>query len=100
MNAILYMGGLVAFTYSYEKIKLHYEKNIGITLAKRLVINFFTKLIIENPNISLDEAILKFEDINDRYSSLYEFSEIKNRPIQCYIEAYKELFEIAKKKLL
>ena len=55
--------------------------------------------LIENPNISLDEAILKFEDSNNKYKNLEEFAKSKQRTVENYRKAYSKLFDKAKKEL-
>lgn len=63
--------------------------------ANRIIIDFFINLLNENPNITLNNAILKFED--NKYSTLEEFAKSKNRIIKNYTKAYSGLFNIAKK---
>ena len=46
--------------------------------------------------MSLEEAILKFEDTKLKYKNLNELSLKTGRNIKCYIDAYKDLFEKAK----
>jgi hypothetical protein len=65
--------------------------------ANRIIIDFFINLLNENPNITLNNAILKFEDIDNKYSTLEEFAKSKNRIIKNYTKAYSGLFNIAKK---
>ena len=50
----------------------------------------------KNKNLSLEEAILKFEDTKLKYKNLNELSLKTGRNIKCYIDAYKDLFEKAK----
>ena len=99
IGVILLLGALAGTVYvkCSDSIKLQYLKMKGIHDAKKLTTNFFLDLLQKNKNISLDDAILKFE--NSENNSLEEFSRSKNRTAESYREAYNEMFEKAKRKL-
>ena len=99
MDKIVFLTGisLVYFYLNYEEFKIKYLKYVSTLKSKKLVINFFKKEIKNNINISLEEAILKFEDPNFYYESLDQMSKKKGRPVECYIKAYKNSFLKAKK---
>ena len=63
--------------------------------AEKIVIEDFIKMIKKNKNITLEEAILKFE--LSECNNLDEFSKIKGRSKEAYIESYKNYFLIAQK---
>lgn len=95
----IFIAGLVGGTiYKYhEIIKINYFKYQTNILAKKITINYFSKLIKENKDITLEEAILKFENANN-FDNLEDFAKLKSRTVDNYIEAYKNLFMKAKKK--
>ena len=95
--ALVGVGILGSVVYNYEKIKIEFLKQKGIFQANRITIDFFINLLNENPNITLNDAILEFEDIENKYSTLEEYAKNKNRTIKNYTEAYSRLFDIAKK---
>lgn len=80
-----------------EKIKIEIMKQKGIYQAKKIVREFFANEIKKNPQITLDEAILKFEDTKNEFSSLEEFVKDKTRTVESYRKAYKNFFNQAKK---
>ena len=65
--------------------------------AKKLVINFFIKELKKNPDLTLEEAILKFEDPHNQYKNMEDFVKLKGRTIQVYIKTYKKINNKAKK---
>lgn len=97
ISAILGLGIIGGIMYNSENIKIEIMKQYGIFKAKEITVNFFKDEIKKNPKITLDEAILKFEDTNKQYLSLEEFSKDKTRTVESYRNAYKNLFRIAKK---
>ena len=101
MDKIFILVGIGAgYVYlNYEKIKLNYLKYEATSKSKQLVVNFFKQEIKKDPFITLEDAILKFEDPNLNYKSLDEMSKKKGRSIECYIKAYENLFSKAKKNL-
>ena len=101
MDKIFILVGIGAgYVYlNYEKIKLKYLKYEATSKSKQLVVNFFKQEIKKDPFITLEDAILKFEDPNLDYKSLDEMSKKKGRSIECYIKAYENLFSKAKKNL-
>ena len=72
-------------------------KQKGIYQAKKIARDFFVEQLKENSNITLDEAILKFEDTKNEFSSLEEFVKDKTRTVESYRKAYKKIFKDAKK---
>lgn len=91
------IGGLVY--NNFDRIKMEIEKSRINIEVKELTKDFFKNCLIENPNISLDEAILKFEDGNNKYKNLKEFANSKQRTVENYRTAYGKLFDKAKKEL-
>ena len=57
------VGGLL-FRY-HDLIKIEYMKYKTNLLAEKITIDYFCKLIKKNKNITLDEAILKFENADN-----------------------------------
>ena len=88
------LGGVIA---NFSSIKANYYKFESIYKSNSLVINFFRSELKKNRNITLEDAILKFEDVNTEFDSLEEFADSKGRDISCYINAYEYLFKKAKK---
>ena len=99
MYKILILVGIGAgYVYlNYEKIKINYLKYEANLKTKEIVVNFFKQEIKNDPYITLEKAILKFEDPNLNYKSLDEMSKKKGRSIECYTKAYENLFSKAKK---
>ena len=56
------------------------------------------QLLEENPNITLDQAILSFE--NATTTSLRIFAEKKGRTREMYHNTYSSLFETARKQFI
>tara|TARA_A100000164_G_C21560005_1_gene609067 strand:+ start:12 stop:332 length:321 start_codon:yes stop_codon:yes gene_type:complete len=91
------ISGVVYRNYDILKIKVMSEyTNMK---ARQITIDFFENLLEKNPDITLDQAILEFEDVNNEYKDLENFSQKKHRSVENYREAYKDLFEKAKKKV-
>jgi len=98
---ILGVGILGGFVYKYSnEIKIEYLKQKGIYQAKQVTIDFFVELLKQNSQISLDDAILKFENADLKYKNLEDFSKDKNRNVSSYHKAYSELFIEAKRKIV
>ena len=81
-----------------DDIKLEIVRYMGYEKAKKIILNFFIEKLIDNHDISLDEAILKFEDNKNEFSSLEEFAKSKTRTVECYRKSYSKIFDQAKKK--
>ena len=81
-----------------DDIKLEIIRYMGYEKAKKIILNFFIEKLIDNHDISLDEAILKFEDNKNEFSSLEEFAKSKTRTVECYRKSYSKIFDQAKKK--
>ena len=65
----------------------------GIYQAKKIARDVFVEKLKENLNITLDEAILKFEDTKNEFSSLEEFVKNKSRTVESYRNAYQDMFK-------
>jgi len=98
----LVLGATIIGGFLYknaESIKIEFMRQKGIYQAKKIAQDFFIEKLKENPNITLDEAILKFEDTNNEYFSLEEFVKNKTRTVESYRNAYKKIFKNAKSKI-
>ena len=82
-----------------DDINLEILKYIEYKKAKNVILNFFIDKLKENADMSLDEAILKFEDNNNEYINLEEFAKSKTRTVECYRQSYSKIFDQAKKKI-
>ena len=82
-----------------DDLKLEIFRYVEFQKAKNILIKFFVEKLKENPDISLDEAILKFEDNKNEFSSLEEFAKSKTRSVECYRQSYSKIFDLAKKKI-
>ena len=82
-----------------DDIKLEILRYVGYEKAKKIILNFFIDKLKENPDICLDEAILKFEDNNNEFKNLEEFAKSKTRSVECYRQSYSKIFDQAKKKI-
>ena len=86
----IFVSGLV---YSYwDDIKIIYMLYQGKQAANEITIEFFTNLLKKNKDITLDDAILKFEDVYNKFDNLEEFAKSKRRTILNYRDAYSKLF--------
>ena len=108
---LLSLGGLgIAGYILYKNFDFESEIiNIQDTLqAKRkqfvsnkktedLIVSEFIEMIIVNCDITLEKAILEFE--NAKVDSLEEFAKTKNRTKESYLESYKPYFLKAQKLL-
>tara|TARA_B100000768_G_scaffold150239_1_gene144897 strand:- start:459 stop:803 length:345 start_codon:yes stop_codon:yes gene_type:complete len=98
-SILLGLGVISGVVYTnFEKIKIEYLKQKGIFQVENLTINFFVNLLKKDKNISLDKAILLFENANSKYVNLEDFAKSKHRTLQNYRDAYYKLFEKAKIK--
>ena len=92
-------GLLSGLIYSnYDLIKVEIMKRQSILKAESVTIDFFYNLINQNNNITLDEAILKFENKYDDFKNLEDFATSKQRSAEGYRKAYSKLFKRAKLK--
>ena len=93
------LGGVIGLIFLYTKSSnLDESKKLQKDLkfkCEKIVIDEFKSYLSKNENITLEEAILKFEKSDCK--TLDEFSKIKGRSKDAYIESYKEYFIIAKK---
>ena len=82
-----------------ENIKIEIMRQQGIYKAKKIARDFFIEKLKENPKITLDNAILKFEDTKNEFKILDEFSKNKTRTVESYRKAYSTMFNEAKKRI-
>lgn len=59
-----------------------------------ILINAFTEIILENPNIGFDNAILKFENAKEGLT-LDQFAETKMRISDSYRKSYRPYYDKA-----
>ena len=96
---ILGLGITSSLIYTHSDIiKAEILKQEGVMRAEHLTINFFSNLLDKDSNISLDDAILKFENKLDEFNNLKDFAESKQRTVENYRKAYSYLFKRAKLK--
>ena len=81
----------------YDEIKIKVMTKYSNIKARQITIEFFESLLEKNPDITLDEAILKFEDVNNEFNSLEEYSKKRHRSVEIYRESYYKLFDKAKR---
>ena len=93
----LVLGAGLLYVMTAET-KIEKLKREGVEAATELTIDHFVKLIKNNPEITLDMAILDFE--NAKVTSLEDFSKRKHRTVEDYHKAYGEMFKEAKKKII
>ena len=98
LGVIILFGALAGAVYvkCSDSIKMQYLKLKGIHDAKKITTNYFLELMQKDKNISLDNAILNFENSNNQ--NLEEFAKSKNRTAESYRKAYSEMFNKAKRK--
>lgn len=98
MNHYLLFGicisSLVILNY-FEDISTYFEmeylKRKSQQQAREITIEFFANLRHRNPSITLDEAILRFEN-GDEFGNLEDFAMSKSRTAESYREAYSDMF--------
>ena len=98
MNHYLLFGicisSLVILNY-IEDISTYFEmeylKMKSQRQAREITIEFFSNLRHRNPDITLDKAILRFEN-GDEFDNLEDFATSKNRTVESYREAYLTMF--------
>ena len=97
-GGLLIAGAIVvASVIKYkDEINGEIQKIYGNIKAKKITVDFFLELHEKNRYITLDEAILKFENSNE--NSLEEFAKTKNRTAEGYREAYSDMYYKAKEK--
>tara|TARA_B100002019_G_C20861982_1_gene399762 strand:+ start:235 stop:555 length:321 start_codon:yes stop_codon:yes gene_type:complete len=93
-----FVSGLV-YTY-WNDIKIIYMLYKGKQAANEITIEFFRNLLKRNESITLDEAILKFEDVYNKFDNLEEFAKSKLRNTQKYRDAYSHLFIEAQRSII
>ncbi len=93
-NGIIIIGSFLFYSYYKSDINILNDLLIGKFKSKKITVDFFKNLIDNDSNITLDDAILKFE--NSEIKSLDEFAKTKNRTADGYRKAYSDLFEFAK----
>ena len=102
----LLIGGLAYLLYNNDfekeirnirdKLKAHRLKWEINEKTHELIINTFVDIILNKPNVSLNEAILIFEKAKEGMT-LKEFAKSKMRLEENYIKIYKPYFEEAYK---
>ena len=75
--------------------KIEKMKKIGIKKAEEITITHFKKLLTNNKEITIEEAILDFE--NAKTNSLEKYAKKKQRTKESYIKSYIDFFLKAKK---
>jgi len=73
-----------------------YDKKEAKEKSEKLVINFFISLLIKNPNTTLEECILRFENAEPNIT-LQQFAQKKQRTAKMYIETYQGYYNTAKR---
>ena len=92
----LLLGGGVYYMLTRET-KIERLRRRGREAAEETTIKHFVKLLKNNPEISLDDAILDFE--NAKTTNLEEFARGKGRTRENYHISYSKFFEKAKVNL-
>ena len=72
--------------------EMEYLKRKSKRQAREITIEFFANLRHRNPDITLDEAILRFEN-GDEFDNLEDFATSKNRTANSYRDAYLNMFQ-------
>ena len=104
MRVFKYLGGgilvgsvaILGFYILSKETRIEKLKRDTNNEAKEITIRAFVEMILENPDIDLDSAILKFENAGDGLS-LVEFAESKMRNPENYTDAYRQYFDGAKR---
>ena len=95
---IIGVGLISGIIYAnYDTIKIKVKNEYSNMKARIITIEFFESLLDKNPDITLDQAILEFEDINKEFKNLEEYSKKKHRSVEIYKESYFKLFDSAKR---
>ena len=71
--------------------EMEYLKRKSQRQAREITIEFFANLRHRNPGITLDEAILRFEN-GEEFCNLKDFATSKSRTVESYREAYLTMF--------
>ena len=72
----------------------------GDEMAREIVVSHFKMLLGENINVTLDQAILSFENAGTEFdNNLAAFAESKTRTAEMYRASYETLFIAAKETL-
>jgi hypothetical protein len=75
-------------------------KTEGDRMAREIVISHFKTVLKENPNATLDMAILSFENAGPEYeNNLTEFAKTRTRTPEMYRASYETFFITAKETL-
>lgn len=102
MSKFKYLGGgilvgsvaILGFLLLTQETKIDQLKRETNNKAKEITITAFVEMMLKNPDITIDDAILKFENVQDGIS-LGEFAESKTRTRENYISAYRKYFDKA-----
>ena len=75
-------------------------KAVGDKMAREIVVSHFKVLLRENANVTLDQAILSFENAGIEFENdLAAFAKSKTRTPEMYRASYETLFIAAKETL-
>lgn len=83
--------------YMTAETKIEKLKRKGVEEAHKATRDHFIILIKNDPETTLDTAILDFE--NAKTNNLEKFVKSKHRTVESYYTAYSKLFEEAKNEL-
>ena len=96
VNEVINSANVIEIKEIDENDKNIYKELYGTYQYIKVTIDNFKKMLESNNDITLDEAILKFEKSD--FDTLEEFARSKNRKANSYREAYQYMFEKSKKK--
>jgi hypothetical protein len=91
LGGLLLGGGIYMLT---RETKIERMRRRGKEAAEDTTIKHFVKLLKKNPEISLDNAILDFE--NAKTAKIEEYAKSKGRTRENYHTSYSKFFEKAK----
>lgn len=83
---------------SKETEEAEQKRKIGVNSAVRITIDFFKTLLEKRPNVTLEEAIHEFENV-DSNSSLESFALRHGRTLQGYLNTYRDMFNTAHREM-
>ncbi len=72
-------------------------KNKRTKMTDKIVKDFFTSKLKENPKLTIESAILLFEDIHEKHKNLDKYAKKRDIMTKSYIKAYNTLYKKAKK---
>ena len=77
-----------------EKQKMEQDKEESITKTKELIVTSFVEMLLDNPDLELESAILQFENAVLGLT-LEQFAQTKSRSKDSYLKVYKPFFDDA-----